>query len=192
MPRLALRSSALFFVDGCYKRLNGHPSPVRRRVLPTCPGLSLAYQRKWSGVRGSNPHGRATYPVLHRAYCTPGFTERNGTIHGPDGAAPGPPESSRCANLAIKSHALPVPGSAPDRYISRPDLQEIPLSFAFCRMSSRFRAILTAGPMTPCVRMPFPPTPEMRAVARLPAALCSAPPAPAPLQRGSPSLFTFL
>lgn len=98
---------------------------------------------------GLEPARTRYSPVLHRAYCTPGFTERNGTIHGPAGAGPDH-RSRRSAQTWLSNRTLfRCRAVAPDRYISRPDLQEILLSFAFCRMSSRFRAILTAGSMTP-------------------------------------------
>lgn len=134
---------------------------------------------KWSWARGSNPHGRSL-PVLHRASTTPNFTERNGTIRGPaNGRPPACPREGKLGYQIRRS--APEGKSRPTPISPALTSQEIHLSFAFFRVSSRFAAP-SRQVITPAASLPFPPAQvkSLCPVARLHVGLCSAPDAPAP------------
>lgn len=125
-------------------RLPGMGARGSRRRLPQCSLiLSGRYRHlndrpRWSWARGSNPHGCA-FPVLHRVSRTPSLTERNGTIRGPANGRP--PACLREGKLGYQIlRSAPEGESRPTPISPTLTSQEIPLSFAFFRVSSRFGA----------------------------------------------------
>lgn len=113
-----------------------------------------AVSRKWSGVRGSNPHRRATCrystgsPLLR--------VSRSGTVQfgvQPRGAA----KASSRRQTWLSNPSLGIPRRKPaDPYISRPDPARNPLVLCiFFRVSSRVRDAFSAVAMNYCVRLPF-------------------------------------
>lgn len=82
---------------------------------------------------GLEPARRLYFRVHRRGTCAPGFTERNGTIHGPVACRPYPFESRQGQTLPacvrpIKSPAVECGTPHADRYISRPTRPVHPLA----------------------------------------------------------------
>ena len=104
---------------------------------------------------GLEPAQARYLPVLHRAYCTPSLTERNGTIRGPATGRRARFDRGRGEMRLIprQSPRSRNAGSPADPYVSRPDQIEIPLSLSFFRVSSRVRhafadRLLNPGPVS--------------------------------------------
>lgn len=130
--------SALLFLFGRYKHLNGRPSSLIEMVLGA--GLEPARVRLAGTspcLRYSESHGAERYNSGSSQRASAGVSSRRQTW--------------------LSNPSLCAGGQKPsDPYISRPDIAAVHLPSAFFRVSSRFAAP-SRQVITPAASLPFPP-----------------------------------